>query len=394
MIASAVGKRKSCSETATVKVKCMRKKKRPLSLLRTVFLILINPVSAVIGLLLLLSIFSSSFNPAETGVMAIFGLFFPLFFSLAILSLLALILLRSKLAFFQLVILLIALPLLRKYVGYSNSSIESNFSIITYNVHGFRSFAKMTTKLESPEQIMSFINERNSDVASIQEFRSWSGKIDEDLKLFASKSGYDYYHFAGYWKKGGIQSDGFVILSKYPIIHKGSIPSVTGRNIGIFADIQIDSSSILRVSNIHLVSFSLQKGEIDMFSEAATLEMDKLKLHGKSVIGKLLSSFKIRAIELADLQKFLRKTEIPHLITGDFNDTPASYTYRILKESGLNDVHLKSGSFLGATYAGDLPWLRIDYIFYSTGFHPVKSEVFKIPYSDHYPVAANLKFLP
>jgi endonuclease/exonuclease/phosphatase family metal-dependent hydrolase len=372
----------------------MRKKKRPLTLFRTVFLILINPVSAVIGLLLLLSIFSSSFNPAETSVMAIFGLFFPLFFSLAILSLLILILFRSKFAFVQIVILLLALPLLRKYVGYNNSTVEGNIAIMTYNVHGFRSFAKMTTKLEPPENIMSFINERNVDIASVQEFRSWSGNIENDLKNFAAKSGFDYYHFAGYWKKGGIQSDGFVILSKYPIVGKGSIPSVTGRNIGVFADIKMDSVTVIRLLNIHLVSFSLQKGEIDMFSEAAALEMDKIKTHGKSILGKLLNSFRIRAIELDDLRKFLKKTDIPHLITGDFNDTPASYTYSMLKQSGLKDVHLKSGRFLGATYAGNLPWLRIDYIFYSQGFQPAKSEVFKIPYSDHYPVIANLKYFP
>jgi endonuclease/exonuclease/phosphatase family metal-dependent hydrolase len=343
----------------------MTKRKKPLSVIRSAFLILIHPLSIVLGSLLLLSVFSSSFNPSETGFMAIFGLFFPLFFVFTLISFLILVILRSKLAFIQLILILIALPLSRKYVGYNKTSVKGEISLMTYNVHGFRNFSQKPIKLEVPDQIISFIEEKKIDIACIQEFRSWTGNIEKDLTFFADKSGFKYFHFSGYWKKGGIQSDGFVILSKFPIVNKGVIPSATRRNIGAFADLQIDSASIIRISNVHLISFSLQKGEIDMFGEAAALEIEKIKVHGKNVIGKLLNSFKIRAIELNDLQKFISATDIPHIITGDFNDTPASYTYRKILESGFKDVHHKAGNFLGATYAGNLPWLRIDYIFYS-----------------------------
>ncbi|MDP3444689.1 MAG: endonuclease/exonuclease/phosphatase family protein, partial [Ignavibacteria bacterium] len=168
----------------------------------------------------------------------------------------------------------------------------------------------------------------------------------------------------------------------------------TKRNIGVFADVKVSPEKIVRIASVHLVSFSLQKSEIDMFGEATLLEIDTLKKHGKNLFGKLLNTFKIRATELEDLSSFLKTNDLPLLICGDFNDTPSSYIYNELIKLNLHDAHLAGGKYLGVTYAGNLPWLRIDYIFFSKGLNAGKSRVYPISSSDHYPISFTFNLQP
>ena len=78
------------------------------------------------------------------------------------------------------------------------------------------------------------------------------------------------------------------------------------------------------------------------------------------------------------------------IVCGDFNDVPASYTYRHLSE-GLNDAFL-STSFLrtGHTFVMRCLGVRIDYILHSDKLNAIDFCVNRVPYSDHYPVSATL----
>ncbi|MCC7317284.1 MAG: endonuclease, partial [Bacteroidales bacterium] len=42
------------------------------------------------------------------------------------------------------------------------------------------------------------------------------------------------------------------------------------------------------------------------------------------------------------------------------------------------------------TYAGNLPWLRIDYFFLSKHLKATSSNVIQLPFSDHYPVQVRI----
>lgn len=86
---------------------------------------------------------------------------------------------------------------------------------------------------------------------------------------------------------------------------------------------------------------------------------------------------------------FIKKSPYPVVVCGDFNDTPASYTYFTIR-GNLQDAFLEKGTGIGRTFTGLAPTLRIDYIlpgnqFTINSFRKINSDL-----SDHYPVIANL----
>jgi endonuclease/exonuclease/phosphatase family metal-dependent hydrolase len=56
----------------------------------------------------------------------------------------------------------------------------------------------------------------------------------------------------------------------------------------------------------------------------------------------------------------------------------------------LSDSFNSGGSGFGVTYAGQLPFLRIDYVMHDDHFKTEGYRKYKITCSDHYPVAAYL----
>lgn len=364
----------------------MRKGKSITNTIRRLFLILINPVGIAVALLFAISGVAGYVNPAENDVIAIVGLFYPILFVALLATAVLLWAFKSKWIYLHLLLLLAFLPISLRYIGLHPNESEVGWKLMSYNVHGFRGFNRTANSKTVHEDIIQNIRHENLDVVCLQEFRSWSGNIENDTREFADKSGFKFFHFMGYWRKGGVQSDGYLIMSKLPITNTGAIPSVTKRNIGSFVDITTPDYKTIRVASVHLISFSLGKEEIEAFGEAAALEVNLLKKHGRTLMGKLRNSFSIRAKEVIDLQLFIKDTNIPLLVCGDFNDTPASFTYSKVTETGLKDSHLKSGFGLGATYAGNLPWLRIDYFFLSKELKATASDVKSLPYSDHYPL--------
>lgn len=336
-----------------------------------------------------MSTLAKYFNPIDYQFLSIIALFFPLLFTLSLFLVTVLLVMRSKFKFIfvQILVLLAATHTLTRFVAINTSTAEGQLKISSYNVHGFNYKMQKNSNVTVHAEIINTIKLTRSDFVCIQEFRSWSKNIESDLQYLTKQSGLAHYHFTSYWKKGGTQSDGFLILSRFPIVNNGSIPSQTKRNIGSYADVLIDSQRVVRIINVHLASFSLKQSEIDVVGEAPFMEIGALKINGIKLFGKLQHSFGIRAVEIEDLSNFIAGCTLPLLICGDFNDTPSSYTYQEIRALNIKDAHLEAGSFFGATYAGNLPWLRIDYIFFSQHLKPGKKSVSHIHYSDHFPLS-------
>ena len=87
------------------------------------------------------------------------------------------------------------------------------------------------------------------------------------------------------------------------------------------------------------------------------------------------------------LHAFIKSSPYPVIVTGDFNDTPVSYSYRKVRK-GLSDSFVKTGYGAGFTYKGKYPSNRIDYILHDSKLKPTWFSVMKEKYSDHYPVMA------
>jgi endonuclease/exonuclease/phosphatase (EEP) superfamily protein YafD len=102
----------------------------------------------------------------------------------------------------------------------------------------------------------------------------------------------------------------------------------------------------------------------------------------------------IRARQADRIRVMMDESSYPLIVCGDFNDTPASYTYRKIK-GDLEDSFLAAGKGYGYTYRYLRKLLRIDYLFYSPGvFRATRYYSPDLEYSDHKPVIVSLDVTP
>ena len=86
----------------------------------------------------------------------------------------------------------------------------------------------------------------------------------------------------------------------------------------------------------------------------------------------------------------VESSEIPFVLAGDYNDTPASYLYQKATKY-LVDPYVEQGRGLGTTYHGPFPAFRIDYVLHSPDIDALSYKRVKTHISDHYPVVVTLK---
>jgi endonuclease/exonuclease/phosphatase family metal-dependent hydrolase len=110
----------------------------------------------------------------------------------------------------------------------------------------------------------------------------------------------------------------------------------------------------------------------------------------RAVAGKLKTAYKKRAEQAILLHKKIKESPYPVLVCGDFNDVPGSFTYFTIKDN-LQDAFLKKEFGFGRTYRFISPTLRIDYILADKKFTIKQYTKIVAPYSDHYPVIADIK---
>ena len=139
--------------------------------------------------------------------------------------------------------------------------------------------------------------------------------------------------------------------------------------------------------NVHLRTFGADKpwyeDDIKLFDPA----------FWRPYIRMARDSFKARAWQVEQLRTRIDQEKLPVLISGDFNSTPNSWTYRQLS-AGFQDVFRKAGSGWGATYPFKWPLIRIDFILCSPEWKAVMA---KVPtshqeLSDHLPVVGHVRW--
>lgn len=102
----------------------------------------------------------------------------------------------------------------------------------------------------------------------------------------------------------------------------------------------------------------------------------------KDLILKMKDNYRKRADQADSIHAEIERSPYPVLVCGDFNDTPASYTYRQIRK-GLTDGFRDCGSGYQYTFRQLYKLWRIDYVFYSK---PLKGHECYSPeksYSDH-----------
>jgi endonuclease/exonuclease/phosphatase family metal-dependent hydrolase len=144
-------------------------------------------------------------------------------------------------------------------------------------------------------------------------------------------------------------------------------------------------SGVLRVYNAHLQSHSISP-ETESLLQAPLAESETWKGY-RSVLGRVRHFTAMRAAQARWLADEIAQCPFPVIVAGDLNDTPQSYSYRILARDLKDSFHSRGRGF-GTTFAGNIPGLRIDYILGGKGLQFTDHQVVRTPLSDHYPVSA------
>ncbi|MDD6210919.1 MAG: endonuclease/exonuclease/phosphatase family protein [Bacteroidales bacterium] len=255
---------------------------------------------------------------------------------------------------------------------------NNSLKILTYNVNNFQLHGIGNTL----SKIETFVNRENPDIICFQEYKEGYQFTNDSIKKIFSH----YPYCATYFTSGNnAYASGIAIFSKDSIIGSSLIKfEHETNNSAMWVDILINSDTF-RVINVHLqtTSVSQNQAQIHLFKNLGYSAGEKKALF--NLAEQMNRNFKIRAEQAIEVHNTIDSTHIPVILCGDFNDTPASYTYHCIKK-GLKDGFQEAGNGYTYTYRYFRKLLRIDYILFSPYFKGIEYTSPSLEWSDHNPV--------
>ncbi len=327
--------------------------------------------------------------PSTSGLLPVFGLFYPIIFIFNLLFAIFWILIRSRFIFIPLVVFLFGLS---NFSDNFQLSVPSRMSkadtlstkVLTYNVQQFRN-GKKNTDVGVKNRLLSFIEDQHADIICLQEYQSTGKQLYESIKETRDRLRLEAYYYESYFNPKYDLLSGLVIFSKYKAVSSGKLKISGSRTFGIYTDLLINDDTV-RVFNIHLASIKLEKADLGF---VANPDQEKLKDKSLAIYQKLNKAFLLRELQTKLLLEKVKNSPYPIILSGDFNDTPSSWVYHQLQDY-LNDSFVEEGNGISITFAGPIPLLRIDYVLHS-GFETLDYDRHRFSGSDHFPVTAILQ---
>ena len=284
------------------------------------------------------------------------------------------------------IVLIIGLPVVHKSYQFISSSEEvarPSLRVLSYNVSFFSVPTVFSKQYSMPDYNMlvtnaiGWLKQNDADILCLQEFFD-----DEDSDIYntvdalTKDTGYQH-HFVYKDQVKNRTRRGLIILSKFPIVDRGTIfTSENHYNGAVYADVQTPQGTV-RMINVHLESMRL-----------GTLK--------RNIFGAL-SAYKrgiaMHALQADQLIAFIRESPHPIILCGDLNETPYSYVYHQLAIV-MNNAFEEAGQGFGVTYLGKrLSFLRIDQQFATPGLRILRYTTHHdITFSQHLPIEASYSF--
>ena len=252
---------------------------------------------------------------------------------------------------------------------------------MSYNVRLFNRYEGPGTE-SSENDIVGLVADIRPDIMCLQEYFSGSDWVLLNNR-FATSMGEGIESHVKMIGTGRGRFYGIATFSRFPIVNRGEIIHPDSPGLTIYTDLIIEQDTF-RVFNNHLQSFRLRRMERSFVAEMLGSQ-DQRASELLGISASLRDAFVKRAAQANVLRAFIDSSPFPVIVTGDFNDTPMSYSYRRIRK-GLTDSFLKSGYGAGFTYKGNYPPNRIDYILHDNRLKSTSFSVIGVKYSDHYPV--------
>lgn len=345
-------------------------------------------------ILLLLSYLSSHVNPQYLWVLSFFGLAYPVVLAVNLGFVIYWAVKRKILFICSLIAVLLGWTHLSntfqvRFYPKPPASPENTFTFLSYNVRLFNLYQWIDDP-SVKNRIYEFLLSEDPDILCLQEYFHSNEDPYNETRNFR-RLHERYKHIAYSSSNNRDFNFGIATFSKYPVINTGDIKFVNSSNISIFSDIVINSDTV-RVFNTHLQSVQFTRENIN-FIDSLGYFNKRRNLEGIRDIGsRLRTAFLRRSRQVEIIVRHIEESPYPVIVTGDFNDTPVSYTYRRLRNEGLDDAFVISGRGTGSSYVSRLPLFRIDYILHSKELESFYFSSPKVVLSDHYPLKCEFSF--
>jgi endonuclease/exonuclease/phosphatase family metal-dependent hydrolase len=329
-----------------------------------------------------LSYLAFKITPSHHTLLATLALVYPLLLFINLFLVLFWLLVKDFRFLLSLVVILAGFHHLRTNFSFhrnTDNSPKRALKVISYNVQGFAEKNTARFKPEIKNGILTFLVSQKPSILCLQEY---SGKNSD---LFRRKSGGNTY-FHTYYTQKGSKNTGLLIVARHPLNHPHYMKFAGYRTFGIFSDL-VAGRDTLRIINVHLASISLKQDDLDLLSAPSSAPWEKGNVgnHFLNIYRKLQKAFRLREKQINFVVKTIQSSPFPVILCGDFNDTPSSNAYHRIAGM-LQDAFVEKGHGMSTTYAGPLPFLRIDYLFAEKPFQILSYQKYSIQLSDHFPV--------
>ena len=253
-------------------------------------------------------------------------------------------------------------------------SSDSTLTILSYNsCH----YGTPNANLEDgTNAVETHLEESGADIICLQESLNRSG-LTERMEAKG-------YHL--------VNAKEFTIYSRLPILSYDTIAIPDYSCHALRAYLAYGNDTIMLI-NQHLQSNKLSLKMKDAYRESIkTLERDSMRKDITPILQFLTQASPSRAMQtdnIADeIDAWLPR---PIIVCGDFNDTPISYTHRLLTRR-LASAYRESGNGLGFTFREKGFPVRIDHILFNEDYwRSVETHVENdFSYSDHFPIRTKL----
>ena len=288
------------------------------------------------------------------------------------------------------VVLIVGLVLFgsRTFVWHSPSVPTGNgtpVKVFSYNVHWFGAEELQVRNADTAtiRRNMQYVLQYEAPVKCFQEFYSASTASEFNLTQQLRKAGHLYsavlhpeLENAGS-EYAGV---GVAIFSVYPIFSSGR-EVFDGHNGLVWANIKVGDDTI-RIINVHLHSMGIRVGRV-----LRQKEMQGVQHETHGVLSALRTGFIERNNEVRKVERYIRESPYPAIVTGDHNDTPYGVVYERLRRILPNSFE-EGGRGFGFTYNRLPGFIRIDHQFYDPKLTVLNFETLsQVKNSDHYPIA-------
>lgn len=350
-----------------------------LAVFKFVYLISIILTLAVVGLTIVAAA-TSGMDPQDHPFMAILGLMLPVLLIINLVLFVYWVFRFKYWVWFPLIAILANVEYIISMFQYSAASgSEGNLKVATFNIHNFNNEITGYTAKE----VAKFMNNEGVDVICFQEL---TPNIDFTLdSLYQAYRAYPYQIIPAL----GNGSYRISIFSKYPVTDFQTILFPESANCGMWADIDVNGKKV-RVFNVHMQTTSLNSQRAKLAKQQLEGNTNAEEEAVFSIAESIRDNSQKRARQADQVKSIMDSTQGPVILCGDFNDTPASYTYKVLK-GDLIDGFKDRGNGYGYTFRGLHGLLRIDYIFYSPQIKGIDYYSPSKDWSDHNPVIAEIQ---